>query len=228
MKKHLVKTADGSSSIYIPEMDEHYHSSNGAIQEALHVFVENGIKLSDEKQLNIFELGFGTGLNALISMIYSEGNEKIKYHSIEAYPVDNDLIEGVNYCSLLGLEYQKTFELMHRCSWDMEVEISEYFSLKKIHSKIENYVLQENYYDFIFYDAFGPRAQSEMWELDVLEKMYSGLKIGGSLVTYCAQGQFKRNLKTLGFQVQAMKGPPGKREMTIGIKKTELEHKALD
>ncbi|MBL1280217.1 MAG: tRNA (5-methylaminomethyl-2-thiouridine)(34)-methyltransferase MnmD [Fluviicola sp.] len=218
MKKHLVITADGSSSIYIPEMDEHYHSSNGAVQEALHVFLENGIKLVEAEELNIFELGFGTGLNALISLIHSSSTEEINYHSIEAYPVDNELIKDVNYCNLLGSNHQSSFDLMHSCEWEKDCDISDTFSLKKIHSKIEDYELQENFYDLVFYDAFGPRAQSELWETDILEKMYRGLKTGGKLVTYCAQGQFKRNLKALGFSVKAMPGPPGKREMTVGEK----------
>ena len=219
MKKHLVTTADGSSSIYIPDMDEHYHSSNGAIQEALHVFLEHGIKLSDNQDLNIFELGFGTGLNALISIINSSENRKINYHSIEAYPVDNELIGGINYCEILGKQYQDNFDLMHSCDWDSELHITPHFSLKKIHSKIEDYLLECEFYDLVFYDAFGPRAQSELWELDVLQKMYDGLKVNGRLVTYCAQGQFKRNLKALGFEVLAFSGPPGKREMTVGVKK---------
>lgn len=219
MKKYLVTTADGSSSIYIPDMDEHYHSSNGAIQEALHVFLEHGIKQTENKELNIFELGFGTGLNALISFIDSSKTRKIKYHSIEAYPVDNELIQGINYCSLLGEGYQESFELIHSTEWNVEFSITPYFSLKKIHSKIENYSLENDLYDLVFYDAFGPRAQSEMWELDVLQKMYDGLKANGRLVTYCAQGQFKRNLKALGFEVLSFPGPPGKREMTVGVKK---------
>ena len=219
MKKHLVTTADGSSSIYIPEMDEHYHSSNGAIQEALHVFLKNGIKRFEAKDLTIFELGFGTGLNALISMIHSSSSRKVNYHSIEAYPVESELIKGINYCQIIGDKYQESFSLLHSCDWENVHQITSDFSFKKIHSKIEDYQLQENYYDIIFYDAFGPKAQSEMWEIDILEKMYAGLKKGGELVTYCAQGQFKRNLKAIGFEVIALPGPPGKREMTIGVKR---------
>ena len=218
MKKHLVTTADGSTSIYIPEMNEHYHSSKGAVQEALHVFLEHGIKLAEEGSLNIFELGFGTGLNALISMIHSSKGKKINYHSIEAYPVDSELIKGVNYCNFLGDEYKNKFDFMHHCDWEKEIEITSDFKLKKIHAKIEDYSLESDFYDVVFYDAFGPRAQSEMWEMDVLQKMYDGLKVGGKLVTYCAQGQFKRNLKALGFEVKAFPGPPGKREMTVAFK----------
>jgi len=218
MKKHLVTTADGSSSIYIPEMDEHYHSSNGAIQEALHVFLKYGINQAEKGDLKIFELGFGTGLNALIAMIHSSSERRINYHSIEAYPIDNELIKGVNYCDLLGAKYQVVFDEMHHCAWGKEQEVTANFILKKIHAKIQDYELKENFYDIIFYDAFGPRAQSEMWQLAILEKMFKGLKVGGKLVTYCAQGQFKRNLKTLGFVVKAFPGPPGKREMTVGEK----------
>ncbi len=218
MKREIIITEDGSSSIYLPEMDETYHSTHGSIQEALHVFLKNGIERFDSSEIKIFEVGFGTGLNALISFIHSKKQRKISYHSIEAFPVEIDLIEKVNYCSILGEEHQDAYLKMHETEWGRLQEISESFSLLKIQKKIQDYSMDNSYYDIIFFDAFGPRAQSEMWNVEVLQKMYYGLKKGGFLTTYCAQGQFKRDLKAVGFKVEAVSGPPGKREMTLAWK----------
>ena len=218
MKREIVITEDGSSSIFIPEMDETYHSTHGSIQEAQHVFLKNGILLSDAKELTIFEVGLGTGLNALISFIHANEQQKIKYHSIEAFPVEEELMKQINYCSILGEEYKTDFLKMHSVEWGSEHQISPSFSLFKIHEKLQNHSLQENQYDIIFFDAFGPRAQSEMWSEAILENMYKGLKKGGFLTTYCAQGQFKRDLKAVGFKVEGVPGPPGKREMTLARK----------
>jgi len=218
MKREIIITEDGSSSIFIPEMDETYHSTHGSIQEAAHVFLKNGIQRTEKEELSIFEIGFGTGLNALISLIHSSERQKIKYHSIEAFPVEEELMQQINYCSILGEEYKAEFVKMHSVEWGSEHQISPSFSLLKIHEKLENHSVKNNSYDIIFFDAFGPRAQAEMWSEIILEKMYKGLKKGGFLTTYCAQGQFKRNLKAVGFRVEAIPGPPGKREMTLAWK----------
>ncbi len=218
MKREIILTEDGSSSIFIPEMDETYHSTHGSIQEAKHVFLKNGIQRVNEKEITIFEVGFGTGLNALISLIHSSAKQKINYHSIEAFPVEKELIQQINYCSILGEEYQVDFEKIHAVEWGREQEIKPSFSLLKIHEKLQDYSLTENIYDIIFFDAFGPRAQAEMWSKPILKKMYKGLKKDAFLTTYCAQGQFKRDLKAVGFKVEAIPGPPGKREMTLAWK----------
>ncbi len=218
MKREIIITEDGSSSIFIPEMDETYHSTHGSIQEAEHVFLKNGIQRSEGKELSIFEVGFGTGLNALISLIHSSERQKINYHSIEAFPVEEELIQQINYCSILGKEYQVYFDKMHTTEWGREQEITPSFSLLKIHEKLQDYTLIHNSYDIIFFDAFGPNAQAEMWSEAILEEMFKGLKQGAFLTTYCAQGQFKRDLKAVGFKVEAVPGPPGKREMTLAWK----------
>ena len=218
MKREIIVTNDGSNSLYIPEMDETYHSVHGAIQEAKHVFIENGLKLFNQQEVRVFEVGFGTGLNALLSEQYScKSNVSILYHSIEAFPVEVELINVLNYSSLLS-EDLTCFNLIHSCDWEIEKVVSNTFKLKKIEAKMEAYQPELNFYDIVYFDAFGPRAQSEMWSLPILQKMKDCLRVGGKLVTYCAQGQFKRDLKSIGFKVENVPGPPGKREMTIATK----------
>lgn len=220
MKREIRTTADGSTTIYIPEMDENYHSSHGAIQEAEHVFIQHGLSHLDQPKIRVFEMGFGTGLNALLALRESEKrNITIDYAGIEAFPVEPELLANLNYFETLDLQLESYFESMHQCAWEEQVAISERFGLEKIQQKIEDfdvdaYLMNHQKFDLIFYDAFGPRAQSVMWEEVVLRKMQLLLKNGGMLVSYCAQGQFKRNLKALGFVLESLPGPPGKREMT--------------
>jgi tRNA U34 5-methylaminomethyl-2-thiouridine-forming methyltransferase MnmC len=218
MKHELITTADGSTSLYIPELDETYHSTHGAINEALHIFIENGLKRFENASVKIFELGLGTGLNALVSYIYSSEKQTIEYNSIEAYPVGLEVVNKLNYCDLLESDCHTFFTELHEFSWEDKHDMNEHFTFQKIHKLIEDYTPELMYYDLVFFDAFGPKVQSEMWDLNVLEKMYNCLKTGGELITYCAQGQFKRNLKQLGFEVIVLAGPPGKREMTVAKK----------
>lgn len=220
MKRQVIKTSDGSSTIYIPEMDENYHSTHGAIQEAEHVFIQHGLKSIVENgasAISIFEMGFGTGLNAFLTKIRS--NSPIRYVGIEAFPVSEDELNALNYVDQLGTEFKNDFNVIHNAQWNQLVEIDSNFSINKVHAKIENYQLDPESFDLIYFDAFGPRAQAEMWEMEILQKMYDGLKVGGALVTYCAKGQFKRDLKTLGFELEMLPGPPGKREMTRAWKR---------
>ena len=217
MKYEVVVTNDGSSSIFIPEMNEHYHSSHGAIQEAEHVFIREGIEAISKEKITIFELGFGTGLNALLTAQFAERNErKVTYHSIEAFPVDLFLVEQLNYPHLLG-DTSGIFKAIHSADWNTLVTIHEHFALQKIKARIEDFDIESGI-DIIYFDAFGPRAQAELWDISILKKMYDVLNEGGVLVTYCAQGQFKRDLKSLGFVVESLPGPPGKREMTRALK----------
>lgn len=218
MKREIIVTSDGSTSLFIPEMDETYHSIHGAIQEAKHVFIENGLKLFDQTEIRVFEVGFGTGLNALLSQQFSqENNIHISYDAIEAFPVEVELIKSLNYTSLMGLDNSR-FNQIHAVDWEVDNSISELFYLKKIEAKIEGFEMRNNAYDIVFFDAFGPRAQSEMWSVSILQKMHDCLIENGKLVTYCAQGQFKRDLKSIGFLVENVPGPPGKREMTIATR----------
>lgn len=223
MKRELQITSDGSQTIYMEELDETYHSSHGAIQEARHVFIQNGIVefFQDNNELSIFEMGFGTGLNALLTQIHAEETKKkISYFGIEAYPVEDDLLQKINYVEQIGEVAKMPFKQIHAARWDEMISISPYFELFKIHEKIEKLSKEfDGKMDLIYYDAFGPRAQSAMWEPTILSRMYELLKDKGVLVTYCAKGQVKRDLRDLGFEVKSLPGPPGKREMTAAIKR---------
>ena len=219
MKRKLTTTSDGSSTIYIPEMDEHYHSSHGAIQEARHVFIKHGLQPLESDTIRIFEMGFGTGLNALLTYQFAhEHGKTIEYIGIEAFPVEDELIEGLNYVNEIDPKLEDVFNKIHAVNWNEFVEISPFFKLKKVQQKLEEFIPESKTIDLVYYDAFGPRAQEEMWDKNLLEKMYDLLFEDGVLVSYCAKGQFKRDLKSLGLTVEALPGPPGKREMTRGTK----------
>lgn len=220
MEHEIIVTEDGSKTIYLPHMDETYHSSHGAIQEALHVFIQHGLEAIEQSEIAIFEMGFGTGLNALLAYRFAkQNNKRVIYHGIEAFPVQQDVALLMDYVGQLEPELQEPFEWMHRVEWDQELVLDENFTFKKIHAKIEDYTVEVERYDVIFYDAFGPRAQSDMWAPDILKKMYDGTRNERFLVTYCAKGQVKRDLKSLGYQIEPLPGPPGKREMTRAWKR---------
>ena len=217
MKRELRETADGSMTIYLPEMDEHYHSYHGALQEALHVFIENGIKkLPYKEEIAVFELGLGTGLNALLTALWAnENNQKVDYFGLEAFPVEVEMNLKLNYQKLIPNHLATVyFTKIIEAEWEKSIVISEKFQIQKVKETIQNLSVS-NQFDVVFFDAFGPRAQEEMWEFNVLEKTVQLLKSGGLFVTYCAKGQLKRDLKTLGLKVETLPGPPGKREMTI-------------
>lgn len=215
MEQKIITTNDGSKTIYLPHLDETYHSSHGAVQEARHVFIRHGIQSLDKDELSVFEMGFGTGLNALLSCVEAEESDRrIHYSGIEAYPVALDLAVQMDYCALIGGEHQSRFEELHKSDWNCNHQLSELFTFEKIHLKIEEYTPEPERYDIVYYDAFGPRAQEDMWTRFILKKMYDLLKPGGFLVTYCAKGQVKRDLKSIGFEIESLQGPPGKREMT--------------
>lgn len=215
----IKQTADGSNTIYLPELNENYHSFHGAIQEANHVFIKNGLEqFVSKSEISIFELGFGTGLNALLTNLWAERNKvKIQYTSIEAFPVPIDICKKMDYPSQLDHSSSEVYSKLVDAEWEQLVSLSKHFSIHKIKSSIQEWSNIHNF-DLIYFDAFGPRAQPEMWDLPILEKMFNLLRENGILVTYCAQGQFRRNLKSLGFKVESLPGPPGKREMTIAIK----------
>jgi tRNA U34 5-methylaminomethyl-2-thiouridine-forming methyltransferase MnmC len=220
MKREVIETADGSKTIYIPEMLENYHSNHGALQEAQHVFIKNGLQtFAKKKEVHIFEMGFGTGLNAMLSMVEADRvNQKVYYTGIEAFPLEMEIIQQIGYEELVDIKFNNNFKKMHLCEWAKNHIFSETFSFEKIHAKIQDYTFVENTVDLVYFDAFGPRAQEEMWAISILEKMYRILKSGGVFVTYCAKGQVKRDLKALGFTLEILEGPPGKREMTRAIK----------
>ncbi len=221
MKREIVETGDGSKTIRIVDLDENYHSSHGALQEALHVFIKNGLlEFKEKSQISIFEMGLGTGLNAFLSGIKADELKlKIEYSGVEAFPISEDEIIALEYAQLVGDENVELYKKIHSSSWEEMNEMSPFFDLKKIKNELQSLGLKKESFDIIYYDAFGPRAQDEMWSVELFKKMYDSLKVGGFLVTYCAKGQVKRNMKEVGFTIEPLPGPPGKREMTRAWKK---------
>jgi len=220
LKKEIVKTRDGSNTLFVPEFDETYHSTHGAIQESLHVFIRSGLKFITElNDINVLEVGFGTGLNALLSFIDSEEtNRNIKYTSLEAYPLKWDLLSKLNYIDLIfNGKYYAKYKKMHNCDWESFYILSPFFTLRKQNVKVQD-VLFDNEFDVIYFDAFAPRVQPELWTEEIFTSMYKALKPGGILVTYCAKGSVKRALRYVGFELESIPGPPGKREMSRAIK----------
>lgn len=214
MEREIIKTLDGSTTIHLKEWDECYHSKHGAIQEAKHVFIKNGLSLFGDKPVSILEIGFGTGLNAFITFLESnQKQQKIDYVGVEAYPVDASEVLEMNYVTELGaLEFDNIFEKMHKCEWNSKTEISTSFSLtkrKQFFDEIDDYEI----FDLIYFDAFGYRVQPELWSTEIFQKMYNSLKPNGVLVTYAARGVVKRSMISVGFTVEKLAGPPGKREM---------------
>ena len=222
MAVEVIKTEDGSSSIYNHELDETYHSTHGAIQESNHVFIDAGLqylynKRKGAKEIKIFEVGFGTGLNALLTSCSSVSNStSIYYTSIELFPLEQEVIGNLNYPNQIDGS-EPIFKSVHESPWGTFEILKENFALRKIHASFLTYEPDE-LVDLIFFDAFSPNKQKELWTLESLKKCYEMLSIGGVFVTYSAKGQLKRDLKTLGFKVESIAGPPGKFEMVRATK----------
>jgi tRNA U34 5-methylaminomethyl-2-thiouridine-forming methyltransferase MnmC len=214
LKREILKTLDGSTTIHLPDWNESYHSKYGAIQEAYHVFIQNGLNTFNSQPVCILEIGFGTGLNAFITYLESKkSNQKIDYYGVEAYPISSEEIFQMNYVSELNVVSEsEVFKLIHECEWEINNKISTLFSLTKRKQFIEQ-INDHDKFDLIYFDAFGYRVQPELWSTDIFRKMYKSLKSKGTLVTYAAKGVVKRSLIEVGFKVEKLPGPPGKREM---------------
>ncbi|MBT8178147.1 MAG: tRNA (5-methylaminomethyl-2-thiouridine)(34)-methyltransferase MnmD [Eudoraea sp.] len=220
MKRRIIETADGSKTILIEDWQEQYHSIHGAVQEAYHVFIKQGLYAVEKQEIAILEMGFGTGLNALITYLESQKTPlKIRYYGIEAYPVSQEELAQLNYAAMLktpGLE--DVFKQMHDYPWEETRDLASNFSLHKKRMNFQD-VADSEQYDLIYFDAFGPRVQPELWTLELFQKMYTALLPGGILVTYSAKGSVRRAMEQCGFQVERLAGPPGKREMLRAIKR---------
>lgn len=218
MKREIIKTSDGSATIYLPEWNEHYHSKHGALQEALHVFIKTGfehyILKNRPEKVSILEIGFGTGLNALLSFYEAERTKiNIIYTGVEAYPVSTEELNALDYAEVVsGENTSEIFQKLHGTEWEERSEISTFFSLQK-EKKFFSEITANEDFDLIYFDAFGPRVQPELWSEEVFENMYKGLKQNGVLVTYSAKGDVRRAMQAAGFTVERLPGPPGKREM---------------
>ena len=219
MTREIITTQDGSTTIFLPDLNEHYHSKHGAIQEAYHVFIKAGFDLFKNQAIAILEIGLGTGLNAFITFLETEKlSQKIDYVGVEAYPVSSNEAFLMNYVNQLNAqEYQAIFNKIHNCNWEEKIEISSNFCLTK-RKQFFNDIEDKNAFELIYFDAFGCTAQPEVWSTAIFQKMFNALKSGGVLVTYAARGAVKRSMIEVGFTIEKLPGAPGKREMFRAIK----------
>jgi tRNA U34 5-methylaminomethyl-2-thiouridine-forming methyltransferase MnmC len=214
MQREVKITDDGSATLFVPELGEHYHSTFGAVQESLHVFIHSGLMQLSIKTPSIFEVGFGTGLNALLTLLKASLFESINYCCIDPWPVELETIRKLNYQSSLKLNQSQSglFEILHTTPWDADVELTSSFHFTKFRTSFSDFEFKRKF-DLIYFDAFAPWLQPELWEEEVFQKLYDSMNPGGILVTYCAKGEVRRKMKRCGFQVERLPGPPGKREM---------------
>ncbi len=214
----LINTSDGSHTIYVPEIDEHYHSVHGAVQESTFIFINNGFEVCKADPVFILEIGFGTGLNALLTAIRSSsGTREVYYTSIEKYPLSNEMVNSLNHFKFAGENGKKIYQLIHSAPWNESVNICNNFSLNKIKSDFTKIQLPGRY-DLVYFDAFGPDKQPEMWTRDMFTGIAAVTNKNGILVTYSAKGEVKRSLKACGYEVTLLPGPPGKRQMIRAVK----------
>ena len=218
MKREIIKTLDGSTTIHLPEWNESYHSKYGAIQEAYHVFIKNGLSLFEVKPVSVLEIGFGTGLNCFITYLESKkNNRQIYYVGVEAYPVITEEAMLMNYPKEISVSDAVTFARMHECNWEQQEALSDNFTLNKRKQFFQD-VNEENTFDLIYFDAFGFRVQPELWTETIFTAMFKSLKINGILVTYACRTAIKNAMLSAGFSVEKLPGAPGKREMLRATK----------
>ena len=213
LKRELKITEDGSHTFYMPDLDEHYHSTHGAIQESMHVFLNAGFHFCEKDPIHILEIGFGTGLNCFLTLIEAQkSNRKVVYHSIELYPIDKEQIENLNYADQINYQNKEVFKQLHQAEWNKSIEITPNFTLQKLQGDLREYQFPGKY-DLVYFDAFAPDVQPELWTQDIFEKIYQSTNSNAILTTYSTKGIVKRALRASGFEVKRLPGPPGKREM---------------
>ena len=219
MKREIIITDDGSTTIRIPEWDENYHSTHGAIQEAKHVFIKNGLDLfQNQDSISILEIGFGTGLNAFITFLETLNKEKVNYVGVEAYPISTEEIAQMNYVTeLQATQYQAVFDKMHSCDWESQQNITDNFILTKRKQFFQD-IEDKEQYDLIYFDAFGFPLQPELWSEAIFKKMYDAILPKGTLVTYACRSSIKNAMLSAGFSIEKLPGAPGKREMLRATK----------
>jgi len=217
-RPRLQVTGDGSHTLYVESLDEHYHSHFGALTESMHIFINAGLGYCPGETVSILEAGFGTGLNALLTALYAEENRKhITYVTLEKYPLPNDLLDNLNYAAMTGSRGKWMFDAIHAATWDTPVVLTPWFTIHKKKFDLTADALSGTF-DLIYYDAFGPDKQPEMWTPAVMDKINSVTREGSVFVTYSAKGSLKRMLRGLGFDVSLLPGPPGKRVMIRAVK----------
>jgi tRNA U34 5-methylaminomethyl-2-thiouridine-forming methyltransferase MnmC len=217
MQTRLEVTGDGSHTLFVPELNEHYHSTFGAIQESLHIFIQSGF-LSVSNSLNhisILEVGFGTGLNALLTFLQNQLSQRhLRYTAIEKYPLVDSLTQQLNYPAMLKPPAGELFQGIHQAGWDVDTLLSPTFILRKQQADIITIPFGAETYDLIYFDAFGPDVQPELWSGEIFQKIIRSMNPGGIFVTYSAKGSVRRALQNAGFTLEKLPGPPGKREIT--------------
>ncbi|NJL13544.1 MAG: tRNA (5-methylaminomethyl-2-thiouridine)(34)-methyltransferase MnmD [Microscillaceae bacterium] len=212
-------TGDGSFTLYSPAFQEIYHSRHGAFTESQHVFIEGGLKYVLEKaeRIQILEVGFGTGLNAWLTALALPTAARVMYIGLEPFPVSEQMVSQLNFEAVLPFAATLPFSALHQAPWNVASLINPQFELLKIKATLEEWPGASSL-DLVYFDAFAPEKHPALWELPVFEKIAAMMHPQGVLVSYCAKGQFKRHLKAVGFAVESLPGPPGKREMTRAIK----------
>ena len=223
MQTELKLTEDGSHTLFVAEIDECYHSTHGAIQESRHIFIEAGLKQCPKREIRILDIGFGTGLNAFLSLLEAERSDKqIHYTTLEIYPVAVETAILLNYPEVLAPGKRQVFEKMHTDDWNVEIPVTPYFKLNKIETDFTGFEFEDNF-DVVYFDAFSPEKQPEMWSEALFEKIYAHCNSGAVLTTYCAKGIVRRAMQGAGFLVERLPGPPGKREILRGSKSLKFE-----
>ena len=223
MKREIKTTSDGSKTLYISELNENYHSHHGALQEAKHVFIDNGLKTVQNYEINILELGFGTGLNVLVTIdefLKTDKNHVIHYSTIEKYPVNECEVTELSYDSFFDEpNIKEYYRKLHECEWNKTTELFPNFFFTKYHRDFFDLKeIELPKINLVYYDCFGARVQPDLWEKPLFEMVADKMEMGGLLTTYSSKGSVRRILEELDFKVQKKTGPPGKREMINAIK----------
>jgi tRNA U34 5-methylaminomethyl-2-thiouridine-forming methyltransferase MnmC len=221
LEREIIPTKDGSHTVAIPELGITYHSSHGAIQESVHVFIRAGLRVSfhqfPEGTIHIFEMGFGTGLNAFLTVLEAVANDRnIFYTAVEQYPLFPAQIDQLNYSGTLG--NRELFQQLHAAKWDKEADLTPSFRLHKLHTDLLGVTLPQDHFHAIYFDAFSPAAQPQLWTEAIFRMLFHALKTGGLLTTYCSKSVVRKAMMAAGFSVQKIPGPPGKREMVQAFK----------
>lgn len=218
----IITTEDGSHSLYVPHLDEHYHSTHGAVQESRHVYINTGLIACKLDQINILEIGFGTGLNAFLSLLESEKTDKqIHYTTLERYPINIERVKLLNYTQkVCDNKKAPLFMALHKASWGRTIKITPSFKIHKIETDFSNpnNLTLNSRFDVIYFDAFAPEKQPEMWTQQLFDKLSSLCNQNAIITTYCAKGEVRRRLQSAGFIMERLPGPPGKREILRGRK----------
>ncbi len=214
-KVELKISADGSHTLFVPELNEHYHSVNGAYNESMHVFINPALHFCKKQELSLLEIGLGTGLNAFLTYL-NQGNKTIHYHALEKYPLTEEFCQQLNFAD--NEKAQNIFNRLHQLPWNSKQELAPLFTLLKEKADLTS-IRFSQLYDVVYFDAFAPDVQAEMWSMSIFKKIYDAMNPGGILTTYCAKGAVRRTMQACGFTVERLEGPKGKREMLRAIKK---------